>query len=126
MEPSASLPRFAARVRRLRNYRLLANSFVPLLLVALAVILSRWMFPRLFSVLVLVWTADAVLLVVLAVPWLLVSWALALGKITCPSCDSAFASKFHLWVPKACQNCGYDISAPTGATSDNRSGVPPK
>ena len=117
MEQSGSLP----RLRRLRSYRLLANSFAPLLAVALAVIVLRWMFPWLFSVLVLVWTADAFLLVVLAVPWLLVSWAFALGKIKCASCDAPFAFKFHLWVPKACQNCGYDITAPkNGATSNNR------
>jgi hypothetical protein len=117
MDQSGSLP----RLRRLRSYRVLANSFTPLLAVALAVIVLRWMFPWLFSILVFVWTADAFLLVVLAVPWLLVSWAFALGKIKCPSCDAPFASKFHLWVPKACQNCGYDITAPkNGATSNNR------
>jgi hypothetical protein len=85
------------------------------------VLVFRWMFPRLFSALELIWTADAFLLVVLAVPWLLVSWGLALGKIKCPSCDAPFATKFQLWVPKTCQTCGQDITAAqNGATSNNR------
>jgi len=121
MEQSGSLPSLTARVRRLRIYRLLANAFAPLLAVALAVIVFRWMFPWLFSLLVYVWTADAFLLLVLAIPWLLVSCAFALGRIKCPLCDAPFASKFHLWVPKACQSCGSDITTPkNGATSNNR------
>jgi len=121
MEQSGSSPSLTTRVRRLRIYRLLANSFPALLAIALAVLVFRWMFPYLFSVLVWIWTADAVLLVVLAVPWLLVSWGLALGKIRCPSCDAPFAGRFHLWVPKTCQTCGYDVTTPhTGATSNNR------
>lgn len=121
MEPSSALARLTARVQRMRIYRLLANSFAPLLAVALAVLVFRWLFRWTFSVLVLVWTADAFLLVVLAVPWLLVSWAFALGTIKCPSCEAPFASKFHLWIPKACENCGYDITTPgNGATPNNR------
>jgi len=120
MEQSASISRLTARARRLRIYRLLANSFPALLVIALAVFVFRWMFPWLFSILVFVWTADAFLLVVLAVPWLLVSWGLAFGKIKCPSCAAPFVSKFHLWVPKACQSCGYDITGPkNGATSNS-------
>jgi hypothetical protein len=121
MEQPASLPPLTARARRLRIYRLLANAFVPLLAVALAVLVFRWVFPWVFSLLVYVWTADAVLLVVLAIPWLLVSGAFALGRIKCPACDAPFASKFHLWIPKTCQACGYDITAPNRATSNNRS-----
>jgi hypothetical protein len=121
MEHSGSLPSLTVRVRRLRVYRLLANSFPALLVVALAVLVFRWLFPWLFSALVFVWTADAFLLVVLAVPWLILSWALALGKIKCPSCNAPFATGFHLWVPKTCQACKYDItSAQGGATSNNR------
>lgn len=117
--------RATPQLRRLRAYRLLANSFPALLAVALAVIVFHWVFPRLFSALVFIWSADALLLVVLAVPWLLVSWALALGKIKCPSCAAPFATKFHLWVPKTCQTCGYDITAlQTGATSNERSREP--
>jgi hypothetical protein len=118
VEPSDSLARFTAEVQRLRIYRLLANSFVPLLVVALALLLFRWLFPWTFSVLVLVWSVDALLLVVLAVPWLLALWAFAHGKIKCPSCEAPFASRFHLWVPKACQSCGYDVTTPrSGGTS---------
>jgi hypothetical protein len=121
MDQSGSLPGLTARVRRLRIYRLLANSFPALLVIALAVLVFRWMFPWTFSVLVFVWTVDAFFLIVLAIPWLLVSWALAFGKPKCPSCDAPFTSKFHLWVPKTCQSCGYDITAPNdSATSNNR------
>jgi hypothetical protein len=121
MQQADSLPPLTARVRRLRNYRLLANAFAPLVAVALAVLVFRWVFPWLFSLLVFVWTADAFLLAVLAIPWLLLSCAFALGRIKCPLCDAPFASKFHLWVPKACQSCGYDITAPKNrAISDNR------
>jgi hypothetical protein len=109
-----------ARVRRLRIYRLFANSYPALLVIALAVLVFRLMFPWLFSILVWIWTADAFLLIALAIPWLLVSWGLALGKIKCPLCDAPFANKFHLWVPRTCQACGYDIAAPhTDATSAN-------
>ena len=121
MEQPTSLPPLTVRVRRLRIYRLLANGLVPLLAVALAVLVFRWVFPWVFSLLVYVWTADAVLLVVLAIPWLLVSCAFALGRIKCPACDAPFASKFHFWIPKTCEGCGYDITAHTGATSNNRS-----
>ena len=121
MEQSGSVSRLTVRVRHLRICRLVANSFPPLLAVALVVLVFRWMFPWLFSVLVVVWTADALLLVVLAVPWLLVSWAVASGKVKCPSCEAPFASKFHLWFPKACQGCGFDLTSPEkGTTADNR------
>ena len=84
---------------------------------ALTVIVFRWMFPWLFSLLVYVWAADALLLIVLAMPWLLVSCAFALGRIKCPSCEAAFAARFHLWVPQTCRTCGYDITAAkSGAT----------
>jgi hypothetical protein len=121
MQQSASLPPLTARVRRLRIYRSLANAFAPLLTVALAVLVFRWIFPWLFSLLIYVWTAAALLLVALAIPWLLVSCAFALGKIKCPSCEAPFASKFHLWIPKTCHTCGYDITAAkSGATSNDR------
>lgn len=123
MQQSASLLTLNARVRRLRSYRLLTNAFAPLVAVALAVLVFRWMFPWLFSLMVDVWKVDAVLLVVFAVPWLVLSGAFALGKIKCPSCAAPFASRFHLWVPKACECCGYDITAPeSGAASGGRHG----
>ena len=120
MERPGLTPNFADRVRRLRNYRLLANSFMPLVVLALVLIVFRSVFPWLFSVLTFIWSADTLLLVLLVVPWVLVSWALASGKARCPSCDAPFAGKFHLWVPKTCQSCGYDITAPkSGATSSD-------
>jgi hypothetical protein len=122
MEQSSSLPPLTARSRRVRIYRLVVNAAAPLLAIALAVLVFHWMFPWLFSLLVLVWTADALVLAVVAIPWLLVSYAFAKGRIKFPLCDAPFASKFHLWVPKACQSCGYDVTAPkNAATSNNRS-----
>jgi hypothetical protein len=110
MEQSRSLPPITARVRQLRFYRQLVNAFVPLLAAALAVLVFRFMFPWTFTRLVILWTADALLLVVLAIPWLLLSWGFASGRIKCPSCEARFACRFHLWVPKACETCGYDIT----------------
>lgn len=121
MEQSGYSPLLSAHLRRLRIYRSLVNAFAPLLAIALAVLAFRWVFPWLFSLLVYVWTADAFLLLALAIPWLLISCAFAAGRIKCPSCEAPFASRFHLWVPKACQSCGYDITAAgNGATSANR------
>jgi hypothetical protein len=114
MEPSGRLTSLTERVRRVRAYRLLCNAFIPLVVVAVAVLVFRWMFPGLFSLLLWVWTADAVLLMVLLIPWLLVSFAFAHGRIRCPSCDAPFVSRFHLWIPKACQSCGYDVTVPGG------------
>ena len=111
MEQFGSAPLSTARARRLRIYRLLANSFGPLLAVALLTIVLRWTFPPLLLALVVIWMPVAALLVVLAVPWLLVSWGFAFGAIKCPSCGVAFAPRFTLWIPKNCRSCGYDISA---------------
>jgi hypothetical protein len=125
MAQSGSSPSLTADLRRLRIYRSLANALAPLLAIALAVLVFRWVFPWLFSLLVVVWTADAFLLIALAIPWLLISCAFAAGRIKCPLCEAAFASRFHLWVPKACQSCGYDVTAPgNDATSDNRGSRP--
>lgn len=121
MEGSKSLADFSARVRRLRQYRLMANSFATLLAVALVLLLLRWISPWIFSVLVDVWSVDAVLLVVLAVPWLLVSLALARGRVACPACNGPFTSQFHLWVPRNCQKCAYDITGQSkGGPSNGR------
>ena len=118
MSQPDSLHRLTAGVRRLRAYRVLANSYVPLLAIALALLVFRWLFPWTFSVLSYVWAADALLLALLALPWLLVSSALAFGKIKCPACDAPFASRPHLWIPRACQRCGYDIT--TAAPESHR------
>ena len=119
MEQSFSLKPMAARWRRLRLYRGLVNVYPALLAIAVAVLVFRWMFPWLFSVLVYVWAADVSVLILLAAPWLLASWAFALGRIKCPSCDRPFASRFHLWVPRTCQNCGCDVAAPQADSASN-------
>jgi len=80
----------------------------------------RFVFPWIFSRLLIIWTADALLLLVLTVPWLLVSWAFASGKIKCPSCEAPFTHKFHLWVPGSCVSCGYDVTA--GHTAPSKRG----
>jgi hypothetical protein len=108
MPQFASLPSLAARTRRLRDYRLLVNTFAPLLTI--------------FSVLIYVWAAAALLLVVFAVPWLLVWCAFALGRIKCPACEAPFASRFRLWIPKTCQSCGYDVTASKKRATSNGSG----
>jgi hypothetical protein len=112
MEHSASLSTLTARARRVRNYRLLVNALAPLLTIALSILVFRWVFPWLFSQLLYVWGAAALLALVLAIPWLLVACAFAWGKIKCPSCLGPFVRKFHLWVPKTCHICGYDVTAP--------------
>lgn len=121
MEPSSHLPEVNAPATQLRRYRLLVNSLVPLLVVALAVLVFRWVFPYFFSVLAWLWKTEALVLLVLALAWAFGSWAFASGKIKCPACHAPFATKFHLWVPKACQACGFDImSCRTAATFEHR------
>jgi len=110
----------SARVRQLRLYRALANVYPALLAMALLVVVFRWMFPWLFSVLIYVWAADIVALILLAVPWLLVSWGFTSGKIRCPACQAPFTTRFHLWVPQACDNCGCRIGAAGTATPSDR------
>jgi hypothetical protein len=111
----------AVRARQLRVYRALANVYPALLAMALVVLVFRWLFPWLFSVLIYIWAADLIVLMVLAVPWLLVSWAFSSGRIKCPACNAAFAPRFHLWVPHACQSCGCKIGTHrAAATSDTR------
>ena len=99
-------------MRRLRRYRLLTNAFAPLLAMALAVLVFRWVFPWLFSVLVYVWAAAALLLGLWAVPWFLLSRDFYKGRIKCPACEAPFATQFHLWIPKTCQSCGFDVTSP--------------
>lgn len=118
MEQSGPAVHLSARLRHLRHYRLLANTFATLLAFAAVLLLIRWISPWIFSVLVYVWTVDAILLAALVVPWMLVSSAFARGKLMCPSCDAPFTSRFHLWVPKTCQKCGCDITA--GASASDR------
>ena len=102
---------FEFRLRRLRSYRLLCNAAIPLLVAAVAVLVFRWMFPTLFGVLIWVWEADLVVLVLAAVVWLVVSWTFASGRVECPACAGPFTGHFHLWIPKTCQACGYDVTS---------------
>ena len=109
MERFSFTPWLAARAKRLRLYRLLAHSawwFLGLILVAN---LLRWAIPQIGPILGYLFLPLSVLMVLLAIPWLLASWGFQFGLIKCPSCDARFAPKFPPWIPKACQNCGYDI-----------------
>lgn len=55
-------------------------------------LVNSWTVPQILPVLAVIWTADAFLIVVLAIPWLLVSWAFSSGAINCPSCDVCAAT----------------------------------
>jgi hypothetical protein len=103
--------------RHLRNYRQLINSLLVVLLFALALLAFRWVFPYLFSVLVWVWIADAFVILVIGMTWVLGCWAFASGKVRCPGCAAPFTDGFRFWIPKACHACGYDITAPPTARS---------
>lgn len=103
-------PLLDAHAQRVRSYRTLRNALTPLLVIAVALLAFRWVFPWLFSRLVFVWSADAVILLLIAIPWVVLSCAFAFGRIKCPACHGAFTSHFHLLVPKACQGCGYDVT----------------
>ena len=121
MEQSGSRSHMSASVRRVRLYRALANIYPALIAMALVVLVFRWMFPWFFPVLIYVWATDIVVLILLAVPWLLVSWAFGSGRIRCPACAAPFTRGFHLWVPKACESCGCRITHPqTAAPSEHR------
>jgi hypothetical protein len=125
MEQSGSSPSPTARTWRLRIYRLLANSFAPLFAVLLLTAVVRWTLPQLIHVVVVVWAAAALLILVIALPWLAVSFGFASGAIKCPSCGAAFAPGFNFWVPKICHSCGYRTDgSDIGATSNNRSRGP--
>jgi|ERR1700722_640899 hypothetical protein len=123
VEPIA-LAHLKARVRQLRTYRLLVNAFVPVLVMALAALAFRWVFPYLFSVLTWLWTTETLLLLALAVAWALGSWAFASGKFKCPACHAPFATKFHLWVRGTCQACGYDLAASGDDVAHGKRGGP--
>jgi hypothetical protein len=98
-----------ARAKRLRLYRLVANSFWFLLGLILLANLMRWAIPQLGSILGYLFLPLGILMPLLGIPWLIISWGFSSGTIKCPSCDARFAPKFWPWVPKSCQNCHYDI-----------------
>jgi hypothetical protein len=104
-------PWIAVRAKRLRLCRLLANSFWWVLGFILVANVLRFAIPPLAPILGYLFLPVALLMLVLGVPWLVVSLGFSSGVIKCPSCDARFAPKFPPWVPRACQNCGYDIYA---------------
>ena len=109
METFSFTPWMTARAKRLRFYRLLGNSFWYYLTICFLAALLRWAFPRLGDMVGLALVPFAALFAVLVIPWLIVSWCFQFGPIKCPSCDKRFAPRFPPWIPKACQNCHYDI-----------------
>jgi hypothetical protein len=102
------------RARRLRTYRALINSFIPV--VASLILLNRAFGPLPQSA----W--------ILSLPWgvyltsyFVLSGGFLYGIIKCPSCDVRFASRFPPgWVPRRCQNCGFDIYTLHHAPSNQR------
>ena len=122
MEEFSYTPWLAARARRLRVYRLIANIFWPLLALILFLNLVRWVWPSggaTFAA--IVWLPFGLALWVLGIPWFLLNGGFQFGLIKCPSCDSRFASRFNLgWTPRVCQNCGFDIYTLRHAPSNQR------
>jgi hypothetical protein len=116
-----SLPHLDIRTQHVRTQRLLVNLLAPTLAIALALFVFHGVFPYFFSVLVWLWTVEGLLLVALAVLWVLGSWAFASGKIRCPGCAAAFSPGFHVWIPKTCHACGYDVTLGPGRTHFRRS-----
>jgi hypothetical protein len=109
VEKLAPVPQTTARVRRLRLYRLLGNAgWILAALVLLPLVLGR-LFPKISDLSVFIWLPSGLLLLVLMLPWLLVLWGFQYGAIKCPSCRLPFALRSTTWIPKSCQNCGYDI-----------------
>jgi hypothetical protein len=111
VETFSYLPWMAARARRLRLYRLLANSFWYWLVLLLFSRLLIWAVPQVRVTLGFILRPFALLLGLLVIPWLLISSGFQCGAIKCPSCDARFTPKFWPWIPKCCQNCRYDIYA---------------
>jgi hypothetical protein len=111
VEQFDSAPWIAARAKRMRLYRLLVNSFWQLLLVVLLANLLRSEFPQLEPTLALLWVPFSFVFLPLAVCWFVIGAGFDFGLIKCPSCGQRFAPRFPPWVPKACQNCRYDIYA---------------
>jgi hypothetical protein len=109
VETFSFAPWMTARAKRLRLYRLVANSFWFLLGLILLANLLRWAIPQLGSILGYLFLPLGILMPLLGIPWLIISWGFSSGTIKCPSCDARFAPKFWPWVPKSCQNCHYDI-----------------
>ena len=122
MEEFGFAPWIAARSRRLRIYRTIANIFWPLVALILVLNLIRWVWPHGGATLAaIIWLPFGIALWLLAIPWLLINWSFSFGLIKCPSCDSRFAPRFTVgWTPRVCQNCGFDIYTLRHATSNQR------
>jgi hypothetical protein len=102
-------PWITARVKRLRVYRLLCNTVWSLFtFIVLGGVMSE-AFPRTAHLFGLIGLPVALVGAVLLVPGLIASWGFQFGLIKCPSCDKRFAQRFQPWIPRACQNCRYDI-----------------
>src|SRR5579871_3631243 len=104
-------PWLAARARRLRVYRLITLSFWFFVAVGLAINVFRWALPIIpAAVWGIMWLPFGITFSVVALPWFVISTGFMYGGIKCPSCDSRFSQRFPpAWVPRACQNCGFDI-----------------
>lgn len=115
-------PWVAARARRLRLYRLLVNSFWFLIPVILVLNLLRLLFPAASPVLwAALWIPFGTAIYILAIPWLVTGVGFSWGMIKCPACDRRFTRGFSPWIPKTCQNCGFNIyTLDRGATSNQR------
>lgn len=95
--------------KKMRIYRLLANSFWVFLL-AIAVFQGlRWLFPGSAEVVAMLFMPFSLAMGVLLAPWFLISVAFTWGIIRCPCCDSRFKGVFAVVVPRVCSNCGFDI-----------------
>jgi hypothetical protein len=104
----------AVRAKRLRFYRAIVNSFLFVAAVILLLSLSRRTLPPSAWGLALIWGFYLF-------SYFLLSCGFFYGIIKCPSCDVRFAPKFPPgWVPRRCQNCGFDVYTLQHATSNNR------
>jgi hypothetical protein len=112
----------AARARRLRLYRRIANSIFPLTVALILFILglsgdpsnpSVWGIISLNKSMIghLLGAAFGLAFLVGWISFLINQWGFQKGFITCPSCDSRFVSNGVLpwWIPRTCHNCGFDM-----------------
>jgi hypothetical protein len=102
-------PWMTARAKRLRLYRFLGNSFWYWLAICLFAGFLNRVIPQLSILVGYAAVPFALLFGVPAIASPLVWWSFQLGLIRCPSCAARFAPRFPPWIPRACQNCHYDI-----------------
>jgi hypothetical protein len=112
-------PWVAARAKRLRRYRLLANFSIVFPVFILIVALLARLFPGSFWSLFL--SLFTIVTLVLIVPSFIAGVGFHWGLIKCPSCDSRFAGGFlPFWIPQSCRNCGFNICTLSRSTTSNR------